>query len=246
MKLLLIIFITSLSLTTFAKSPNQNGQGLTLGAGVAISENIRHNNRYDRSDSPTVYTPIPLVNFRWGPLTIGGRGIQYSLYRSPLFAPFLIVNRAGDTYYGDGLNRRKPSWFAGAGARFMMFRFSYKKDILSRNHGSVGNFSINYRLPITNFGFHIRTSLGLEILDKKFTNYYYGVTADQSTTEFPEYKAKTAINKIISLNIRKSFTDKMSFMFGPGVKFLDNTIADSPTVDKDSSFFVIMGVMFNI
>jgi len=245
-KIIFILFTFSIS--ALAKPPHQKqlpkGPQFSLGLGVALSENVRRDNQYDKSDKATIISPIPVATFQWGRFSIRGKGAQYTLYRNPLFTPHIMINRDGDTYYGEGLNRRKPSWFAGFGFRVWRLSFSIKKGIEDKSKSTVGKVAFHYGLPLGKTGIHLSSSVGLEFLNSKYTQYYYGVTNLEANSKFQEYSPSSTINKFISVNLMGRVTEKVSYLVGPGYKLLGSEVYNSPTIRKKTSFFMIAGMMY--
>ncbi len=239
---LCLLFLQS----TFADLPKKDSLNLSLGVGVVASENIRRDNTYDKADKATLILPIPMVNFNWGRFSIGGQGAQFSLYKHPLFSPYLLISRGGDKYYGEGLDKRKASWFTGLGLRVWRLNFTIKKDINNNSDSTIGDIAFNYGHKLFESGLFLRASINLEILSSKYTQYYYGVSEKEANSKFSQYTAKTAFNKSLNLQFLGNINKKTKYMFGPGFKVLDSQISNSPTVRKSKAFFLIMGIMYEI
>ena len=78
-----------------------------------------------------------------------------------------------------------------------------------------------------------------------YTGYYYGVAADETTLQRPEYVPGAALNYEARVRWGYTISDRWLLSGGAGVTFLDSEISDSPIVDKDKLWSVSVGLAYN-
>lgn len=86
--------------------------------------------------------------------------------------------------------------------------------------------------------------VGVEWVDKKYVDYYYGVRASEATAGRAAYVGKAAANPEISLTGIYRFDKQQSLMLNVGVKALGKEIKDSPIVERSTENRVMLGYMY--
>ena len=86
--------------------------------------------------------------------------------------------------------------------------------------------------------------VGVEWVDKKYVDYYYGVRAGEATTERAAYVGKATVNPEISLAGVYRFDRQQSLMLNVGVKSLGKEIKNSPIVGRSTENRVMLGYMY--
>ncbi len=204
---------------------------LSLGYGVAIKNNIRKDNLYSGAGNSVIFSQIPLVQIGWGPISVGAQGLTASFIGDKNIAGYFNINRAGDRYYGPGMESRKDSWFFGAGLKYMKYNFLMTKDINGRSHGIKATFNYSVMYPIGEKIF-ARSSIGIECFSRLYSDYYYGVKTTESTPTRAEYHPKAYCAPGASFFPGYKVNEEMSLLMGISLKGIPKAVSNSPTTDN--------------
>ena len=86
--------------------------------------------------------------------------------------------------------------------------------------------------------------VGVEWVDKKYVDYYYGVRASEATADRAAYVGKATVNPEISLTGIYRFDNHHSLMLNVGVKSLGTEIKNSPIVGRSTENRMMLGYMY--
>jgi outer membrane protein len=86
--------------------------------------------------------------------------------------------------------------------------------------------------------------VGVEWVDKKYVDYYYGVRASEATAGRAAYVGRASVNAEISLTGIYRFDKQQSLMLNVGVKSLGKEIKNSPIVGRSTENRVMLGYMY--
>ncbi|WP_417334898.1 MipA/OmpV family protein [Halobacteriovorax marinus] len=240
MKSLTILILLLTSSTIY--SNEGKGYSFSLGGGVIYKQNIRDDNQYDKADKNSIVTPIPMAQLSIGPVSISGPNVKVKLPGTTFISPYIGIGRNGERYYGPGMEWRKDSWFAEVGANILMFKLSYSRDVQGRSHGEIMDISYNGRLflgkVILNYTF------SHTFYDKEFTNYYYGVRANEVTGDRPYYAPKSSGTNSVAISPIWLISKNVSWFNSVKATFLGSKIKDSPTVARDWYLTAISGITY--
>lgn len=207
----------------------RSGFHLALGLGVAMKNNLRRDDTYKHHHGDVLFTPIPLIQFGWGPVSFGGQGLKADLYGNRAWGVYTNIDRSRDRYHGSGMDDRRDSWFWGVGGRFKKFSAHLAKDIQGRSHGKKWN--VNYAEMYTiREKFFTRSSIGLECYDARYADYYYGVKATEVTSARSEYHPGRTCQPTVSFAPIYKMDDNVSFITALTMKGLAKEIRHSPTI----------------
>ena len=228
--ILLLSFLSiNVSLSAEESGPtNSQTFHISLGAGVAIKNNIRKDNNESNHGGDVIASPIPLLQISWGPVALGQKGLSLALFGDKEFSGYINIDRAGDNYYATGMSARYDSWFFGGGLRYQKFHFYISRDINGRSKGlKLGlNYMKTYRLSERSFA---AATLGLECYNKNFAEYYYGVKTSEATAARFEYHPKAYCIPGVSLFPGYKVTEKFSLITGASLKIITKEVRHSPT-----------------
>jgi outer membrane protein len=228
--LLLIYFFTQSAFSNEESGPTvkKNSFHLSLGMGAALKSNNRLNNNREGDAGDVLFAPIPLIQFSWGPVSMGAQGLTTQVYGNKEIGGYLSLNRGGDRYYATGMEPRFDSWFFGGGIRFHKFNILFARDI---NGNSKGNkISLHYATfyPLKKI-FYVRSSIGIECHNKAFADYYYGVKASEVSVNRPEYHPSGYCAPTISFLPGYKYNEHLNFITGLTFKEISNQERKSPT-----------------
>ncbi len=145
-----------------------------------------------------------------------------------------------------GFNARDGERLSG-----MMTRRSSVETGLSLDYGSdVGGIGLGYLHDVTGasdgtivrlLGFRqieiskrvaVEAFVGIEHLDSRVANYYYGVGNNETTASRPFYKPGSATELRVGLHFNCDFGEKSTILFGYEVTRLGDPIASSPIAER--------------
>jgi outer membrane protein len=162
-----------------------------------------------------------------------------------ILRPRLVGYRADDG--GEafrGMHNRSDSLHGGVSANMqfdsLKLNIDALTDLLGKSKGqevsaSVGNaFRLDPALSIT-------PSVGLKWQSEKYTDYYYGVTAQEASLVRPLYKGKSVLNYTAGLNVNY-LLNKQSHLFAQfEYERLGSEITDSPLVEDNKVMRFYLG-----
>lgn len=219
-KALLIIFIYSLSSSTFAK--------FSYGLGYIKPDLYRKDNNVN--PLPLGLGVVPVITYRSERLRIFGPNIRYSLIKG-MWGFDLKMNVTGDRYEAYDLKDRDTGINAGASFRFIFLSLDYESDIFKTYNGNL--FRVTLAKPFHFFKrFMFLPRLGKEYLNSSFTNYYYGVAENESLT-IPTYSLDTAVNDFYGFTLNYKMSENHALSLNLSHKIFDREIVKSPTIDLD-------------
>jgi len=116
-------------------------------------------------------------------------------------------------------------------------------EILGRHDGLVSE--LDFTLPREWSRGYIVPGVGLIYQDQDYTNYYFGISAEEALPTRPEYQAGASLNAEVKVRWGYAITNKWLLSGSFGYEFLDDEISNSPIVDKDSLWSVNVGLAYN-
>lgn len=119
---------------------------------------------------------------------------------------------------------------------------AYKE--VSGRHGGVSQ-ELAFSYPVQRSWGYIIPYLEILHLDDDYTDYYFQVTDDESRPGRPAYDPGAATNKSAVLELGYQLADKWLISGRIRYELLDDTIVDSPIVDKDTLWSWSLGVAYN-
>ncbi len=135
------------------------------------------------------------------------------------------------------IGERRSTVEAGATATLKSpigeLQLTHVTDVLEHHDGVESD--LTYRLPIRGERWTLTPWVSVLWQDAALTNYYYGVSEDESMPDRPAYLPGGATNVVYGLNASYAL-GKRGFLFANvGFEQIDTTIADSPIVESDSN-----------
>ena len=153
-----------------------------------------------------------------------------------------------DDAFLDGLDERKQTWEGGlsgtAKGKWGQLKLEWVTDLMDRHDGQEIDLTYRYRFDFGDW--MISPFATFSWLDDDITGYYYGVSPAEATPGRPAYAPDAAFNTEFGINTWYQWTYHVFMIANFGVKGLDNTIQDSPLVDKSmvASAFLGTGYLF--
>lgn len=224
MRYLLVVFVL-FSTNIFA---HQN----SFGVGVVNSTNI-----YKEQKNKT--TPIPILNYTKENFYIKGLelGYRYNHFMALIAQPRMANDTPKET------NDRHSTLETGVKITYPIKEYKLTFKTLFDTLGVHNSYNSSLKLSKTyvNLPFIFIPNIGIEYLDQKMSNYYYGVS---NSSKYNDYKAKKAFNKtagfVCVYNINKNYSFNLIYNYTK----LDTTIKNSSIVEKNNKQTSIFSVVY--
>jgi outer membrane protein len=219
----------------------QKTESFLYGVGVSVNQEIYKG--YN-----TRVMPIPLIGYKGKKLSIFGPFVSYefadfnrfkfTVKLSPRFQGF----DESDSHIFRGMEKRKNSLDAGMGLNYekndWKFGVTSMFDALGRSKGYEIKSSIGRVLKYGPIFFE--PSVSFSYLDKKHVDYYYGVSTSEINQDRIAYNSDSALNKNLGFSI------STPILFGGYTRlsiehtWYDETITNSPLVEKNTSLNMLL------
>lgn len=145
-----------------------------------------------------------------------------------------------------GIHSRKYDFDTGLrlSRRFENSQISleYLHDISNAHNGWVINSFFSHILPWRNWEF--RTGVGISAYSADFTNYYFGITADEAWATRPVYKTNSAMNLIFEFHAEYPIDHHWVFLGGWLSTWFSDEITNSPIVSQSYQHKAMVGVRY--
>jgi outer membrane protein len=239
MKKLIFLLILSISIL---KAENY----LLMGAGPYIQTQPYTDTDAFVLPTPVVFMEYEIFYIRWSQMGVyfyGGDNWGLSLMIQPRPNGY----KPKDSKTLEGMHKRKTSWEGGlslAGKNELGFaELIYAHDILNSSNRSLVRLEVGTKIKEKKWTF-VPSVLALWF-SEGFNNYYYGVSADESTPYRDEYHATSGLNIAFQNYINYQFNPKWSLLTNMRVDFLNSTITNSPIVSDRYIFSGMVSFLYS-
>jgi MipA family protein len=221
-----------LPLPSLADEP---ADGSYWGLGLAVGASQRP---YRDADNQTRALPLLMFESRW--VRVAGPGIDLKL---PPAGPVSFALRARYSFDGyesddapilNGMAERKDSIWLGGVARWQNPLVNLSAEWLgdASNHSKSQQFKLQLDRSFRAGDFEFTPRVAAIWLDRKYVDYYYGVTASEAAAGRPFYEGDAATNAEIGLRTVYSLAPRHSLTLDVGTTRLGSAIKDSPLVER--------------
>jgi len=235
----LVAASTALLLAPQLSMAQQQQQGASatpwaLGLGVATAQRP-----YAGDSNKTI--PFPFVSYENDWFRIAGIGADLKLGSAgpltfALRAKVALADgyKSGDAPILNGMQDRKGSLWLGPAVQWKSdiakLSFEVLADALGRSKGMQAKFGAEHDFRVGSF--LLTPHAAAEFVDKKYVDYYYGVTAAEATANRAAYEGRATVN--LEAGLRAAFMiDRANSVFvDGGAKALGKGITDSPLVGR--------------
>lgn len=207
------------------------------GVGIAAMQETRP---YRDVDNKTEVLPLLTFENRW--FRIFGPGLEIKLGHAGPVAFGLTASYAADGYKASdspalaGMAERKNSAWVGARASartdWATLSAEWSGDASGHSDGQKLKLGIERRFAMGDLGVTPRVTATW--LDRKFTRYYYGVSAGEAQPGRSTYAPDSAVNTSLGVRLDYRVAPQQTLFLDLGVEALDKTIRNSPLVDRRS------------
>lgn len=227
---LAFLFVTSGAAHAQSEPPSQWGLGATVG---------QERQPYRDFDHKAQLLPLILFENRW--VRVAGPSADLSLVRGTGWAAGLRLRYAGEGYEADdspalqGMAERKAGVWLGGSARWDLPWLTISGEVL----GDAANDSQGLRASLgaerrinAGGGIDVTPRLVAHHLDRKYVEYYYGVTAAEARAARPAYAGSSTTNLEAGLRIGYALAPRQRLSLDVSSTRLGSGIKDSPLVDR--------------
>ena len=116
-------------------------------------------------------------------------------------------------------------------------------EVSDRHDGMISQFALS--LPMEWSRGYFVPSVELIHQTDDYANYYFGVTAAESTQTRPEYSAGAATNLAFKARWGYALNEKWLLSGALGLERLDSAVTNSPIVDRDDIWSARIGIAYN-
>lgn len=120
--------------------------------------------------------------------------------------------------------------------------FEYLHDISNAHNGWVINSFFSHILAWKNWEF--RTGVGLSAYSDDFTNYYFGIAADEATSARPIYNTGTSGSLIFEFHAEYPLNRHWVFLSGWLSTWFSDEIKNSPIISQNYQHKAMVGVRY--
>lgn len=227
-----LLLLGALSLTT-AHADGPPGAQWGLGATVGLERKP-----YRDFDDKAQLLPVLFYENRW--IKLAGATLDFKLPSNDAITWGPRLKFAGEGYedkdspFLRGMSERKSSFWAGGAVRWDMSWATLSAEVLAdasgNSKGSRMSLGLERRFSAGSFDFTPRVAA--HQVDKKYTNYYFGVRTEEATALRPVYSGKSTTNLEVGLQIGYMLTPKQRVTLDLSTTQLGPDIKDSPLVER--------------
>ncbi|MBN2063957.1 MAG: MipA/OmpV family protein [Sedimentisphaerales bacterium] len=245
----ILCFVPVICVQAQEKTPDKPVDYLSLGVVTAFSTSP-----YIDDDSRVI--PIPLVSYITERFYFTGLETGYALMGDRQLSLIATANARmeyydeDDSYIFDGMANRHASLDGGLKVRWEHpwcgLETGFRADLLSVYDG----YEIFARAKKSFKGvfeiekLKVDISAGLSWRSDELNDYYFGVRPSEATADRPVYEPQGDLNYQLGCGWSYKLSDKWSLFNNYRVEFLADEIADSPLVDTDTTFSVMVGLAY--
>jgi outer membrane protein len=216
-----------------------------LGLAVGISQRP-----YRDADNQTRALPLLTYENRW--VRIAGPGIDLKLPSAGPVSFALRARYAFDGYEQDdapilnGMAERKDSIWLGGAAKWHNDIVDVSGEWLgdASSHSKGQQFKLQLDRSFRTGAFEFTPRVAAIWLDRKFVDYYYGVTAPEVTAERPFYEGKATVNAEVGLRTVYALAPRHAVSLDVSTTRVGTGIKDSPLVERRNLSSVRLGYVY--
>lgn len=216
---------------THADGPDRSQWG--LGATVGFERKP-----YRDFDDKAQLLPVLFYENRW--IKLAGATLDVKLPSNDAITWGPRVKFTGEGYedkdspFLEGMTERKSSFWAGGAVSWDMRWATLSAEVLAdasgNSKGTRMSLGLERRFSVGSFD--VTPRIAAHQVDKKYTNYYYGVRSEEATALRPSYGGKSTTNLEVGLQIGYMLTPEQRVTLDLSTTQLGTNIKDSPLVDR--------------
>lgn len=197
--------------------------------------------------------PYPALTYRKGPFSIGTFGVEYDVYASDrlTLSAGLVPRFTGlfstDAPELDGIERKVTGDVAlgleydiGSGLRADL---TFRQEVTGEHDGQEVVLDLGYGTRVGRVG--LEFSAGAAWQSEDLTSFIWGVSASEARPGRPAYAPGDAIIPFAAINAFVPLNENWTLIGTARADFLPGEVSDSPIVDEDDIFSLILGVTYS-
>lgn len=199
---------------------------------------LSYENRYIRLSGPELAFKLP--------------GYQFSDSNSLNFSVITKYDFTGyeqdDALILNGMEDRDGGFWAGGKAEWQNGVADISAEVLTEVAGDSEGRVVNFGIERTwHFAeqYMFTPRIVVSLLDKKYVDYYYGVSVAEITDQRAYYKGEAGVNVEMGARLGYMFNQKHFIFLDASVTSLASEIKDSPLVDRSTENRVFLGYMYS-
>lgn len=234
-------------LTLFSAHADEDRQGSQWGLGLVT---LYDRKPYRSFDNKAKALPFVFYDSRW--VSLVGPTLDLKLLSTDSLSFSARLHYAGDGYEPDdspdlaGMAERKASFWVGGASSWKTDLATLSVELLGdasrKSKGKRASLGIEREFKAGDFDFTPR--LALHRFDGKYVNYYYGVSADESTSTRRYYLGKATTNVEAGVRIGYSLAPRHKLSLDLSTIRLGSSIKESPLVERSRQDGVRFGYLY--
>ena len=240
--LLAACFVAGLPLSSLAADEPAADSQWGLGLAVGVSQRP-----YRDADNQTRALPLLTYENRW--VHVGGPGVDLKLPSAGPVSFALRARYAFDGYEQDdapilnGMTERKDSIWLGGAAKWHNALADVSAEWLGdvSSHSKGQQFKLQLDRGFRAGAFEFTPRVAAIWLDRRYVDYYYGVTAPEAAGNRPFYEGAATVNAEVGLRTVYGLAPRHALSLDVGTTRLGTGIKDSPLVERRNVSRVFFG-----
>ena len=235
-----------MALVTPAVAQEGPRDGWSIGVVTAISTNPYIGEGTDA-------LPYPALIYRKGPFSIGTFGVEYDVYESEslTFSAGLVPRFTGlvstDAPELEGIEREVTGDVAlgleyDIGSGFSA-DLTFRQEFTGEHDGQEVILDLGYGTQVGKVGLEL--SAGAAWQSSDLSAFIWGVSASEARAGRPAYAPGDAIVPFAAVNAFYPLNDNRTLIVTAQADFLPSEVSDSPIVDEDDIYSLILGVTYS-
>lgn len=165
-----------------------------------------------------------------------------------IVGPRFLGYEEDESAFLSGMEERKSSVDVGLSLGWNRPRHGasiwFRHDVAGHSDGAQAGLDLYLRRAYSRGRFRLQPSIGIEWQDRATVDYYYGVLPEEARPDRSAYEPGSEINLsggvllVYGLNQRIALTSILR------LRVLGDDIADSPIVDREVSYFGLLGLSY--
>jgi len=225
--------------------PDADGRHWAIGLGGSVQTQP-----YAGVDRKT--RALPLVLFENKYVRVAGPGLDLKLPDAGPVAFSLRARYSDEGYAEDdapglaGMASRHGGVWLGAAARwrsdFAQVFAEVSSDASGHSKGLQARVGVDKELRLGRFS--LTPSVSVSWFDRKYVDYYYGVTSAEALATRSQYDGRATVNTDLNVRGRYMLSPQSAVTFELGATRLGSGITDSPLVDRSTTARVGVGYLY--
>lgn len=227
--------------------PTQRSENFEWGLGLGVlSEDEGYRNLdFETSGIPILYLGNKYFRFFANQLDVQFINTDRFMVGVKLEGRFDGFEADDDPYFA-GMEDRDGGLFAGIRAEYKTdygnFVGEWQSDVSGNSDGAYGSLGSYWTIEAGRGQWVPK--IALEYYDSSYTDYYFGVRADEATEIRPAYSADSALHVDVGVDYFFEIADRHQLITSLKYRHYDSAVKDSPLVDASGSPRINIGYLY--